>query len=284
VLTLKETSTIMQAEVIQRQYDEVIATHYDIDPQSITGDSLDRAIRQLRWHDPAEQRRTPLRVLDLGVGTGRFLEKLRGVVPGGIQPFGLDVSQKMIDIARRRLPDMVSALDDAANFDAHFGNHSFDLVSTHFVTGFVPMRLLAPKIWARLENGGYWSFIGGTKAGFPALQKMAQGKLLKRVFKGRSFDVGDFVCNPADQDEVVGCLEAQGFVVRECETFEPVLNFKNFNEFYEFAYLGGWLTPIIEALGLHRPRPVLRAMLNAWLFPVRDHHSIVIALAQKPEA
>jgi hypothetical protein len=75
----------------------------------------------------------------------------------------------------------------------------------------------------------------------------------------------------------------QGFVVKECETFEPMLYFKNFNEFYKFAYLGGWLTPIIEALGLHRPRPVLRAMLNAWLFPIRDHHSIVIALAQKPE-
>jgi hypothetical protein len=41
------------------------------------------------------------------------------------------------------------------------------------------------------------------------------------------------------------------------------------------------LTPIIEDLGLHRRRPVLTALLNAWLFPVQDHHSIVIALGRK---
>ena len=70
----------------------------------------------------------------------------------------------------------------------------------------------------------------------------------------------------------------------ECATFEPELNFKDFDEFFDFAYRGGWLTPIIEALGLHRPNRVLRVMLNAWLFPVRDHHSIVIALGRKTGA
>jgi hypothetical protein len=121
-------------------------------------------------------------------------------------------------------------------------------------------------------------------AGFPALQKLARGKLLRLLRKGRSFDVRDFARNPADQDEVVRVLRGHGFTVCDCETFEPELDFKDFNEFYEFAYLGGWLTPVLEALGLHRPSAVLRTALNAWLFPVRDHHSIVIALARKPEA
>jgi hypothetical protein len=32
----------MQTDTIQRQYDEVIAQHYDLDPQNVTGDSLDK--------------------------------------------------------------------------------------------------------------------------------------------------------------------------------------------------------------------------------------------------
>ncbi len=274
----------MQAEVIQRQYDEVIASHYDLDPQSLIGDSQHRAIRQLQRHAQWQQERDPLCVLDLGVGTGRFLESLSDVAADGLQPYGLDISRKMIEIARTRLPNLVAEVDDAANLDAHFEDVAFDLVSTHFITGFVPMAVLAPKIWSRLASGGYWSFVGGTQAGFPTLQRMARGKALRWVFKGSTFHVGDLVCNPADASEVARVFQEHRFEVCACETFEPKLDFKNFGDFFAFAYLGGWLTPIIEALGLHHSRPMLRALLNTWFFPVKDHHSIVIALARKPEA
>jgi SAM-dependent methyltransferase len=272
----------MQAEVIQRQYDEVIASHYDLDPQSILGDSLDKALQQIRRHAPAREHHEPLRVLDLGLGTGKFLKKLRDSTADGIAPFGIDLSQKMLEIARRRLPDLVTAVDDAANLDAHFGSVAFDLICTHFITGFVPMNVLAPKIWARLDRGGYWSLVGGTQSGFPALQQITRGRFVKLLFKGRTFEIGDVVCNPVDQADVVRTLTQHGFEVCACETFRPALNFRTFDDFYTFAYHGGWLTPFMETLGLHRSRPVLRRMLNALFFPVQDEHHIVIALARKP--
>jgi SAM-dependent methyltransferase len=269
----------MQAQVIQRQYDEVIASHYDCDPKSVIGDSQARAIRQFLRRLPDLNQRDEVRVLDLGVGTGTFLEKLREEAP--IQPHGVDMSRKMIDIALTRLPDLVAAVDDATNLEAHFQEESFGLVCTHFITGFVPMTILAPKIHAMLERDGYWSFVGGTKAGFPALQSMARKKLLRWAFRGRTLDLGDFVCNPADQNEVLRTLRQHGFTVCECEVFKPSLDFTDLDDFLEFAYLGGWLTPMIEALGLHRAGPVLRGVMNAWFFPVLDHHNIVIALAKK---
>ena len=82
----------MQVNVIQRHYDEVIASHYDFDPQSVLADSFDRAIDQIRRHRN-EIRADSIAVLDLGVGTGIFLEKLRADVGWEIQPFGLDLSQ-----------------------------------------------------------------------------------------------------------------------------------------------------------------------------------------------
>src|SRR5262245_34112997 len=124
----------MQTNQIQRQYDEVIAPHYDHDPQSVTSDSLDRAVAQvLRWHE-ATANGTPLRVFDVGMGTGLFLQKLKTGLGRSIQPFGLDLSEKMIDVARAKIPDLTAVVDTADNLDAHFPLESFDLISTHFIT------------------------------------------------------------------------------------------------------------------------------------------------------
>jgi SAM-dependent methyltransferase len=269
----------MQTELIQRHYDEVIAAHYDLDPQSVIGDSLNRAVTQIRRYlGPADE---PHTVLDIGLGTGRFLEKLNAEAGFPVQPFGLDLSARMIDLARARVPGLVAAVDDAANLDAHFQPRSFDLISTHFVTGFVPIGVLAPKIYRRLTDGGYWSLVGGTKAGFPVLRRTAGSRPIRWLFGGRSLDVDGLVSNPADRDEVVEVLEANGFAIRACETFTPELHFASLQEFLEFAYWGGWLTPFIEVLGLHKARPMVRAILNTCVFPVADHHCIEIVLAQK---
>ncbi len=161
----------MKTNTIQRQYDEIIAPYYDLDPQTVTGVSLDRAAEQFQNEQVGGSQAARLRVFDIGVGTGAFLGKLMALGGPAMQLFGLDLSQKMIEIARTKIPDLVAAVDDAANLDAHFPDQPFDLICTHFLTGFVPMQVLAPKIWSRLEVGGYWSLVGGTKAGFPALRK-----------------------------------------------------------------------------------------------------------------
>jgi SAM-dependent methyltransferase len=271
----------MDTLTVQRQYDEVVAPHYDLDPHAVIGRSLDRALGQIRRRRVLENGPEPLQVLDVGAGTGSFLARLKAQGGDRVRPFGLDLSEKMIEAARRKVPDLVAAVDDAANLDAHFPGESFGLVCTHFITGFVPVAVLAPRIWGRLEEGGYWSLVGGTKAGFPALQAKARSKLLRWSVGGRGLSVDDVVCNPAGRDKVVEALENNGFAVREAETFEPPLRFRNFDEFMDFAYRGGWLTPFIEALGLHKAGALTRWLVNRFFFPADDHHSIEVVLAQK---
>jgi SAM-dependent methyltransferase len=270
----------MQYDVIQRQYDEVIAGHYDRDPYGVIGRSLDCAVDQVRQRVDERIDGVPLRALDLGMGTGTFLARLRRFTDA-LEPFGIDLSEKMIEIARSRLPDLVAEVDDAANLEAHFEGVEFDLVSTHFVTGFVSIDVLAPKIHDRLADGGYWSLVGGTKAGFPALQKIARGRLGRWLYGGPPPDLDDLLCNPAGREEVVASLTAEGFVVRDAETFTPNFEFKNLDDFLAFAYYGGWLTPIVEGLGLHKAGWLTRAVLNTVAFPIQDRHSIEIVLAQK---
>jgi SAM-dependent methyltransferase len=271
----------MSTATIHRAYNDVVASHYDLDPQGVISRSLDCAVHQLQAEGLLGATRESLRVLDIGMGTGLFLDKLKDLANDKIVPFGLDLAQNMVEIARRRIPDLVAVVGDAADLDAHFPGQQFDCICTHFVTGYVPIRILAPKIADRLKVGGYWSLVGGTKAAYPALQAKGDSKLMRWLSGAGSREMDDTVLNPANLEEVVGAMEAHGFETRAGETFEPVLEFNNFENFMEFGYRGGWLTPLIESMGLHRAGPMKRWLLNRLAFPVRDSHNIVIALGRK---
>src|SRR5262245_36127520 len=220
----------MSTQTIHHAYNDVVASHYDLDPQAVIGPSLDRAVHQLRKQGLVGEGAGGLKVLDLGMGTGLFLAKLRALGGHRVEPFGLDLAENMVENARRKIPDLVAAVGDAAHFDAHFPGHTFDCISTHFVTGFVPMTVLAPKIWDRLEEGGYWSLVGGTKGAYPALQAKGDSKLLRWVAGAGSRNLDDEFINPVDLGEVVRTLKAHGFEVCAGETFEPALHFRDFNE------------------------------------------------------
>lgn len=271
----------MESAVIQRQYDEVIASQYDLDPQNVTGSTLERAIRHLRDAELLSSALPPLRVLDVGMGTGMFLDRLRRSSARSIVPHGIDISQQMAAVAQQKLPDLEAAIDDGANIDQHFCDESFDLVATHLVTGFVPIEHLAPRLFSKLNPGGYWSFVGGTTAGYPALQKRAAHPLLKLLFGNRSPDLQGMIC-PNNQHEIVSVLQKHGFEIVVAETHEPKLHFPDFATFMEYGYRGGWLTPFIEEIGLQKCPRWQQAILNRIVFPVQDHHSIVLVLAQRP--
>jgi ubiquinone/menaquinone biosynthesis C-methylase UbiE len=271
----------MSTATIYRVYNDVVAAHYDLDPQGVIRRSLDYAVRQLQKQDLFGKTKEPLRVFDVGMGTGLFLGKLKELANGQIVPFGLDLAENMVENARRKIPDLVAVIGDAAELDAHFPGQAFDCICTHFITGYVPMRVLAPKIARRLKEGGYWSLIGGTKAAYPALQAKGDSQLNRWLSGAGSRRMDDTVLNPANEQEVVDTMEAHGFEVCAAETFEPVLEFNNFDQFMGFGYRGGWLTPLVEIIGLHKAGPVKRWLLNRLVFPVIDSHNIVIALGRK---
>jgi SAM-dependent methyltransferase len=265
---------------IQRQYDDVIAGQYDRDPQSTTGNSLDRAIDQLSAEGLLSEVLPAMRVLDIGMGTGMFLEKLRRKSPRAIEPFGIDVSRQMLTIATAKLPDLTAMVDDGINLNQHFRQESFDLIATHFVTGFVPITRIAPQIHEKLVPGGIWSFVGGTTAGYPVLQRRAAHPLLKLFFGHGSLSLQDQIC-PADEQDIARAMLSNGFELLTLDTYEPELRFPNFDSFMEYAYHGGWLTPFIEQIGLHKAKKWQQAILNQLVFPVVDHHRIAFAVARK---
>jgi hypothetical protein len=91
----------------------------------------------------------------------------------------------------------------------------------------------------------------------------------------------DTVLNPANLQEVADTMKGYGLDVRAGMTFEPALEFNDFAQFMEFGYRGGWLTPLIESMGLHKAGPFKRWLIDRLAFPVKDSHNIVIALGRK---
>jgi SAM-dependent methyltransferase len=83
------------------------------------------------------------RVLDVGCGAGAFL---RLVADRGAEPFGLDASEALIDLARRRLPEADLRVGDmeALPYDAN----TFDLV-----TGFTSFFFANDMVAALREAG-----------------------------------------------------------------------------------------------------------------------------------
>lgn len=66
-------------------------------------------------------------VLDLGCGTGRTTKPLMDI---GLQPIGIDISDKMIHEAKLRFPDIDFLIGDAS--ELNFKNETFDYVLFSF--------------------------------------------------------------------------------------------------------------------------------------------------------
>ncbi len=99
--------------------------------------------------------------LDIGCGcTGRFLDLL---VSRGFQYTGLDVSAKMIELARQRNPDVCFYHQDICEFNL---TQQYDFITAWDSIWHIPLDMQKPvlnKIIAALNPGGVFIFsFGGT--------------------------------------------------------------------------------------------------------------------------
>lgn len=87
-----------------------------------------------------------LDVLDAGCGTGYLTVKLAG---RGARPVGIDFSIEMIELARKRAPDLDFRVDSCSGLTA-FPDGSFDLVISNYVLMDLPDLDLALRSFYRI--------------------------------------------------------------------------------------------------------------------------------------
>ncbi len=169
----------MSTTTIHRAYNDVVASHYDRDPQGVIGRSLDLGIKQLQNSELFGPTKSSPQVLDVGMGTGLFLGKLKALSEGRVVPSGIDLAENMVENAQRRLPDLEAVVGDATRLSTYFPGQQFDCICTHFVTGYVPIRVLAPRSPPGSRSGVTGRSSAAPEAAYPAAAGEGDSKFMR---------------------------------------------------------------------------------------------------------
>ena len=206
---------------VHRAYNDVVASHYDLDPQGVIGRSLDRRSGTCRMQTclGRASRRLPFSISAWGRGyfwvSSWTWPAIRSSRSGSISPrTWWRTPQKDPG------PDRRGGRCDRSSTTTSRGSNStaFARISSRATCR---CSVLAPKIASRLKPGGYWSLVGGTKAAYPALQAKGDSQVLRWLSGIGSRKMDDTVLNPANLEEVADTMNAHGFEVAAGETFKP---------------------------------------------------------------
>jgi SAM-dependent methyltransferase len=189
-------------------YDEIIDLHHD--------EFNYKGIQYSEWLDLlASKLGKGASILDLGCGNGRALKYL---VDKGFQGVGVDVSEKMIRLARKHVPKGKFLKKDFGELD--FKEGSFDAVISFFALNHIPKDEFKKVIHSskkilkkhgllllgmvKGEDEGFWKGFYGTKmelfgSGYKEKElidilESTDFKILKietRHFKGKHFEEDD---------------------------------------------------------------------------------------------
>jgi ubiquinone/menaquinone biosynthesis C-methylase UbiE len=213
-----------------------IASHYDVDSYHLISDAHVIALQQIERHVPS-----CINVLDLCVGTGSFIMKLAETLH--FENFtGVDISGKMIEIAKGKIPFPWRPVEDnAINVLEHVQEGSQDLILCHFLFDYVSPEILIPACMKMLKPGGYLSLATSTKQIF---DEAFYKKIDKHKFLSRFFDIRSNIAkspNVASHQVLVNMLHQHQFQIQDGrEYFNPV-EMKNGSEFWHLLHDSGWM-------------------------------------------
>ncbi len=256
---------------IARLYDQHIADHYDDDRYGLLRGGRALALQQLAARVGALPVSTAPRIVDLALGTGASLLGAHALLPAA-SLHGIDISARMLEIAKSRIVDVHAILDDAAHVGRHFEAGTVDVALMHFLTTYIDGRQVVADTARTLRPGSLLSIASTTWAAFPTLQTLL-GHLLAHDEQ--------HAINPAPEsaDVVAGFLTDAGLEVVERDEFATPIRFGSFDELHDFGLRSGFFTHIIEAVS---DEVMVMARNIEGIFPFEDTYKAAVLLARKP--
>jgi len=177
-------------------------------------------------------------VLDLGCGTGILTREI--VDWGGIAR-GVDISEKMIEIARSNLPDIEFEIANAVKLP--YGDNEFDIVVSSLVMHYFNDLLSPFKEVSRVLNAAghfVFSIHHPMQESFKLDKSSKDGKpLLQPYFNENSYYWR--MCGKKllsfhhTYENIVSCLREAGFVVKNLVECRPDASLKDTFEDFEFT-------------------------------------------------
>ena len=230
--------------------------------------------------------RSTCKVLDLGVGDGAFLKRLKIKLPHA-EFTGVDVSSAMLKIAQETLP-LTTIESSAEHILNYIPAQSQDLVLAHFINAYMPTSTLFTAARQLVRPSGYFSMITTTYDSFPLAQQyladcIAKGTLLSSVVGHYYKSVVKQTPVAASKTELLSAFKAHHFEVVKHYRLEIPLVFDDIEALAAFGIDGTWFLNSLSIKLL--PRQFLvnrmkRLFSKMFTFPYYDTHIIDVVLAR----
>lgn len=227
------------------------------------------------------------KILDLGVGDGRFLERLVQHIPFA-QCTGFDISPEMLKHAQNRL-EMTGIAAGAEHAEHYLPLHSQDLVLAHFINAYIPIDALFHQAHLMTKANGHFSYISTTYDSFPHCQEFLANFISENSFIGSV--IGHYYKSVVKNTTVAPNLQvlkeelqAHKFIIVEHRRLELEITFQSAQDVAHFGVDGSWF---LNALNYPLvPQRLLVSKLTKLIekivtFPFHDKHVIDIILAKK---
>ncbi|HSA59602.1 MAG TPA: methyltransferase domain-containing protein [bacterium] len=256
-----------------RLYDAYVAERFDEDPFDLYRECREMAVGQIRRN----LGQGPVRVADLGCGTGELLMALASIYPQA-SLCGIDGSEKMLRIARAKLVSVPASRirfchDDLLHLERHVEPSGLDLATLHFVLARLDNRKLLSLVHRALRPGGWCSLATATHGTFPTLRSLGSAFLSEEFIRSSS-NV------PQNRDDLRELLRESGLEVVEESVHRKSIRLTDFDELRDFILHSGWFPhPIIEDLPdqeINRYRELCQPFL-----PIEDTAEKFVFLARK---
>jgi SAM-dependent methyltransferase len=248
--------------------------------------SHDAALQQIMKYNIGLNRQQ-FRVLDLGVGDGGFLKKLKPLMPNA-EFYGLDVSKEMLKKARENI-EFHGIQASAGDADKMLPLHMQDLVLAHFINAYIPMASLLQQVKWMTKANGYFSFITSTYESFPnsqmQLAKFVAGDTIMGGLVGHYYKtVVSKTPVASGYEEIVSQLKLNHFEILDHQRIHVPIYFENIDEMSKFGIDGTWFLNTLSATRIPKQffiERLKRFFNKIFEFPYHDEQIIDIMLVRK---
>lgn len=227
------------------------------------------------------------KVLDLGVGNGHFLKKLRAYMPEA-EFTGIDVSPQMLELAHKSLG--ITAIEASVTEASHYlPPHSQDLVLAHFINAFIPINSLFEQARLLTRSTGHFSLITTTYDSFPVAQQqlanfIAGESLLSSIVGHYYKSIVKNTTVAAGEEELLETFHEYQFEIVEHKRLYVPIVLQNIDELARFGIDGTWFLNNLAVRMLPKNfvlQRVKRLFSKIFTFPYSDTHIIDVVLAKK---
>ncbi|MCA0402995.1 MAG: class I SAM-dependent methyltransferase [Proteobacteria bacterium] len=248
--------------------------------------SHDAAIAEIKKENLGK--RPHYKVLDLGVGNGAFLEKLKPYMP--LADFtGIDISKKMLHQAKQVIPNLTTIEGTAAEASHYLPHNSQDLVLAHFINAYIPIETLFKEASCLTRSNGYFSLITTTYESFPVAQQnlanfVAQGSLLSSVVGHYYKAMVKNTTVASGFSELSQVFKEHHFTIVNHERISIPITLNNIDELTLFGIDGTWFLNSLSMRMLPKNfliQRLKRLFGEIFTFPYHDTHIIDVVLAKK---